>query len=75
MDFPAQKLEVGTANFGSNYGIKKSGISERDVFKIFNEVAMREDIFVEIGENYLGHFGAIIRTNINWLDSIRRLLP
>lgn len=54
MEYPAQKLVVGTANFGSNYGIKKSGISERDVLKIVNEVAIRKDIFIETGENYLG---------------------
>jgi len=54
MENPAQKLVVGTANFGSKYGIKKSGISERDVSKIVNEVAIRKDIFIETGENYLG---------------------
>ena len=54
MEYPAQKLVVGTANFGSNYGIKNSGISERDVLKIVNEVAIRKDIFIETGENYFG---------------------
>ena len=46
MDFLAQKLVVGTANVGSSYEIKMSGISEGDVFKIVNEVAIREEIFV-----------------------------
>ena len=54
MDFPPKQLVVGTANFASNYGINKSGISERDVFKILNDAVMREDIFIETGENYLG---------------------
>ena len=54
MDFPAKQLVVGTANFASNYGINKSGLSERDVFKILNEVVKREDILIETGGNYLG---------------------
>lgn len=54
MEFLAKRLVVGTANFGSNYGINKSGISERDVFKIIKDAVGRENIFIETGENYLG---------------------
>ena len=54
MDFPAKQLVVGTANFASNYGINNSGISERDVFEILNEVVTREDILIETGGNYFG---------------------
>lgn len=54
MEFSAKQLVVGTANFASNYGINKSGISERDVFKILNEVVKRGDILIETGGNYLG---------------------
>jgi aryl-alcohol dehydrogenase-like predicted oxidoreductase len=54
MDFPAKQLVVGTANFASIYGINNSGISERDVFEILNEVVTREDILIETGGNYFG---------------------
>jgi len=54
VEFLAKRLVVGTANFGSNYGINKSGISERDVFKIIKDAVGRENIFIETGENYLG---------------------
>lgn len=54
MEFSAKQLVVGTANFASNYGLNKSGISERDVFKILNEVVKRGDILIETGGNYLG---------------------
>ncbi len=54
MEFPAKKLVIGTANFGSNYGINNNGIREGDVFKIVNDTILREDIFIETGENYHG---------------------
>lgn len=54
MEFHAKKLVVGTANFGSNYGINNNAISERDVSKIVKDTIVREDIFIETGENYLG---------------------
>ena len=54
MEFHAKKLVVGTANFGSNYGINNNAISEHDVSKILKDTIVREDIFIETGENYLG---------------------
>jgi aryl-alcohol dehydrogenase-like predicted oxidoreductase len=54
MNSLVKKLVVGTANFGSNYGINKNGVSESDVYKIVNDTLGREDIFIETGENYLG---------------------
>jgi aryl-alcohol dehydrogenase-like predicted oxidoreductase len=54
VEFPAKKLVIGTANFGSNYGINNNGIREGDVFKIVNDTILREDIFIETGENYHG---------------------
>jgi aryl-alcohol dehydrogenase-like predicted oxidoreductase len=49
-----RSLVIGSANFGSQYGAKKSWISAEEVNKIIQDATGRQNVFIETSESYLG---------------------
>jgi len=54
-----RSLVIGSANFGSPYGAKKSWISTEEVNKIIQDATGRQNVFIETSESYLGAEAAI----------------
>jgi aryl-alcohol dehydrogenase-like predicted oxidoreductase len=49
-----RSLVIGSANFGSQYGAKKSWINTEEVNKIIQDATGRQNVFIETSESYLG---------------------
>ena len=49
-----KSLVVGSANFGTKYGVRDSQLSRLDVFKIIQDISQRSNAFIESSDSYPG---------------------
>lgn len=54
METLPKSLVVGSANFGAKYGVKESQLSRLDVFKIIQDILLRNNAFIESSDSYPG---------------------